>query len=129
MISPSALRSSSPNAWPRVRRLGLSGSGVALDQRRRVQGGAARAVVRYGYERATVRRMIEPVHVSRRTFYELGPALRLDGGGDELPARAPVLADFALATYLTVAVDDPDCALSLPLETGENSPAGSLENI
>jgi AcrR family transcriptional regulator len=70
-MSRSASRSSPPRGWPAVRRLRLSGSGVASDQRRRIRAGAAGAFARYGYAHTAVARIIEPAGVSRRTFYEL----------------------------------------------------------
>lgn len=44
---------------------------VVAEQRRRIATGLCGAIDRYGYEAATVRDVIEPVGISRRTFYEL----------------------------------------------------------
>ena len=59
MVTRNALRSDSRPGWPRVRRLGLSGGAVALDQRRRIHVGVAAAVFRHGYAHVPVKRIIE----------------------------------------------------------------------
>jgi AcrR family transcriptional regulator len=44
---------------------------VAEDQRRRILAALPRAMAQHGYRGLTVRRLIEPAAVSRRTFYDL----------------------------------------------------------
>jgi len=95
-MDPSVLGSVRLGSGRRLTGLGLSPEQVALDQRRRILAGAARAFARHGYGRATVRMMIESAGVSRRTFYELfdGKAhAYLDAHDDALALlTAPVCA-------------------------------------
>lgn len=129
MVIRNGLRSDSRPARPRARRLRHSGEALALDQRRRIHAGVAAAVSHYGYEHATVKRIIEPAGVSRRTFYEL-----FAGREDAfLHAHEEALADLtarvsaatalrrswaektasAISAALLLAVESPECGLLL----------------
>ncbi len=105
---------------------GLPPEAVADDQRRRILSAVPRAFAEHGYGGMTVRHVIEPAGVSRRTFYDLYAGLvdafvaaheeilallcaRVDaacGGGPDWPGRvrAGLLAalDLAVAEPLRV---------------------------
>lgn len=91
-MSSGAPRSSPSSPWSRTRRLGLSGPRLAADQRRRILEGATSAFAREGYGAVSIRQIIEPVSVSRKTFYELF------GGKAEvyLEAHAAALAELTI---------------------------------
>ncbi|HET6571037.1 MAG TPA: TetR/AcrR family transcriptional regulator [Solirubrobacterales bacterium] len=127
-MGPSVLRSVHLGSGRRLTGLGLSPEQVAFDQRRRIHAGLEAAVARRGYLRTTVRHIIEPAGVSRRTFYELYPGKQgaflaaHEGALAELTERVSVATgslpwrravEAAIAAALAFAAASPERALLL----------------